>query len=153
MRNLIALAILAAVLGGIIEAAPISTPWIYAASSAKNLAAHIKSPSVGTVTAAPQTGAGSTATCTLAHASDVAGTATITLGGTGIAAGAQCVITFVKAYAVAPICVLTDTSNVGETDGVKAYATSGTANATINFTAAGTTAHVYAYNFLCIETQ
>lgn len=130
-----------------------SGPFVYSANAAKNLAPHLKLPSVATVTTVSKAANGSTGTCTVANTSDSAGKVTLTPGGTGITTGAQCDITFAKAYTVAPICVLTDASTVGPTDGVKPYLTSTTAIMTINYVVAGTSAHVYVYYFHCIETQ
>jgi hypothetical protein len=100
-----------------------------------------------------QTGAGTTGTCTVAHATDNAGQVTITPGGTGIAAGAQCFIVFNASYAVAPICQITAAAAVDLTDVISPYVTSTTDHLVMNFNTAPTTAHVYVYNYQCIETQ
>lgn len=116
---------------------------------------HVKSSQTTAPTAAVQAGAGGGGTCVLTNATDTAGTVTLTAGTITLASGAECIVTFNKAYNVAPLCVMWPVNSatalaiatIGE------YNTSNTTTMSVNFGAAPVTTVVYAWNYHCIETQ
>lgn len=115
---------------------------------------HITSQQSTAPTSALQTGAGTTASRTLTRCTDTAGNISITPNGSGIASGAQLIVTFNKAYATAPVVVLSPANAAAgqTTSGVGAYVTSSTTTFTINFANAGTAATAYAFTYQVIET-
>ena len=129
-----------------------NSPWIFGANTAKLILQHVKVPGLA-ITPAAQSSDGSSGTCTVANADDVAGSVTITPGGTGISTGDVCELTFGTAYAVAPICVVSPVTSAINVDAVKYYVGTSTQKITINFGAAGTSAHVYTFTYYCVETQ
>ena len=99
--------------------------------------------------------AGTGATCSLTDATDVAGNIALTTTATSPASGAQCSIAFNKAYAVAPICTVTNTNSnsvlFSVTNGV--YFTTTTTTLVINYANADAIGHANTMSYNCIETQ
>jgi hypothetical protein len=116
---------------------------------------HFGSSSGTAPTAAPATGAGTSATCTLSHSSDTAGLWALTTTATSPAAGDQCDITFQTAYNTAPICTITannaNAANFAVTSGV--YITTSTTKLTVNFATADAVGHAYSWAYQCIQTE
>jgi hypothetical protein len=116
---------------------------------------HLKSTQTTAPTAVVQAGAGTGGTCTVSHATDMSGVVSVTAGTLTLASGAQCVVTFNKAYNVAPVCVMwpnnSATSLAIATLGE--YVTSSTTTMTVNAGAAPVTTIAYSWNYQCVETQ
>ena len=107
-------------------------------------------------TVAASSNAGTGATASLSNATDTAGNITLTSGTVSFASGTQLTVTFNKAYAVAPIVVMTPTgANAGGLYAAnQPYVTSTTTGFTISFgvaLAAISTAYTWSYHV--IETQ
>jgi len=98
-------------------------------------------------TSVPTT-SGSTWVATLTNATDVAGHISFVAGAT---AGTE-IVTFAKAYNIAPIVILTPANAIAATHIALVSVTSTTTTFTIHFAAGGTAAG-HAYNYYAIETQ
>lgn len=114
---------------------------------------HIRSQQTTGPTDVEQAGLGATGTSVLANHTDNAGKITLTPNGAGIAAGAQSIVTFNKAFNVAPIVVLTPIDANSGANAVQVYVTSTTTTFTINFTVAGGAGTAYGYYYMVHETQ
>lgn len=122
-------------------------------SAVLSVVGHYGSSQATAPTVAAQTGAGTGASAALTRATDTAGVVTITAGTLGLNTGPQAIVTFNKAYSVAPLVVLTAVNAATGLAAVGVYVTSSTTTMTINFAAAGVASTVYSYNYHIIETQ
>lgn len=116
---------------------------------------HIKATQTTAPTATVNANAGTGATCTLSNASDVAGKINLTTTAVSPAAGTQCIITFNKAYGVAPICVVSAASNNSALFSAANGSNFTTTTTTLLVVYANSDAvgHANSWTYHCIETQ
>lgn len=111
---------------------------------------HIGSIQTTAPTVTADASAGTGATASMLNATDTAGKVSITTGTIGISTGSYATVTFDKAYAVAPIVILTPASSTLSTS---VYVTSTTTTFSVNFAVAGGITSTYILNYQVIETQ
>lgn len=118
-------------------------------------AGHIKSTQAASPVATVNSNAGTGATCSAINATDIAGSINLTTAALLSSAGVECSVAFNKAYAVAPICMLSATNANAILDSVVqgVYLTASTTGIAINFANTDAVGRSYSWNYTCIETQ
>lgn len=114
---------------------------------------HLTSQQTTAPTRTVNSNAGVGAVGSLTNATDSAGNISLTTGTAPLVAGEQIKITFNKAYAVAPIVVVTATSANAALKGAIMYVTSTTTTFSINFNVADLGSTTYTWSYHVIETQ
>lgn len=116
---------------------------------------HLKSTQTASTTIAATANAGTGATASLTTATDVAGSLELDLGTLSLSTGAQAIVTFSKAYNIAPIVVITPINGAAASNAAAfgIYVTSSTTTFTINFASAGVALSTLQWNYHVIETQ
>lgn len=116
---------------------------------------HLKSTQTASTTVAPTANAGTGAATTLTNATDIAGNLELDLGTLSLSTGAQAIVTFSKAYNVAPIVQLTpiNATAASNASAFGVYTTSSTSTFTVNFATAGVALSTLQWNYQIIETQ
>lgn len=116
---------------------------------------HITTQRTTAPTVAANANAGTSASASLSNATDVAGKLSLTTGSAAFASGIQCTVTFNKAYAVAPIVVITPTNaNAASTAVIQQiFITTTTTTFSINFGVADLASVARTWMYHVIETQ
>jgi hypothetical protein len=111
---------------------------------------HIGSTQTTDMTTSINANAGTGASVNINNATDVAGSITLVSGTLSLSAGVQFTITFNKAYAVAPIVVISPANANAESKG---YVTSTTSGFSVSLGAAPVLSTTYIWTYHIIETQ
>lgn len=114
---------------------------------------HIKASQTTAATAVVSANAGTSGTCTLTNGRDHSGVINLTTGSGSWASGTQCTLTFNKAFATAPNCVLSPRNALGASKHVtqQIFHTTTTTTLLLAFGAADTAANAMQFWYTCLE--